>query len=150
MRIRQVLDEFLQFRSPNAICAVDSKSTSYGSAMHDCLECSSHFLVIAFLSSLTILVLGACCIDAADHVVELRSSEDAVVFILNTQNIESRLQSLDQVRARSASVTTKDNLRRAFVNLANFINEGLIENGFIDTSELVIWSVCEYCSVLLP
>lgn len=69
--------------------------------------------------------------------VKLRSCKYAIVFVLNTQHVESCLQSFDQIRTRSASVTSEDNFGWTFVDLTDFINKCLVQDDLVNTCELI-------------
>ena len=82
--------------------------------------------------------------------MELRGCQDAVILVLDAQDVEGRFQSFDQIRAGGASVTCEDNLGWAFVDLADFIDKRLIQDLLISVCELVIRGVREYRSMRLP
>jgi hypothetical protein len=64
--------------------------------------------------------------------MELRGCQDTVIFVFDTQNVEGRFQSVDQIRTRGASVPGEDDLGRAFMNLTDLINKRFIKDGLVD------------------
>jgi hypothetical protein len=142
----KVLEQFTQLRTSNTVCAVNSQVALRLCVFHGLLESSRQLLVVALLADLTVLILSALCVDAADQVVELRGGEDSVVGDLSAGGSQGVVEAFDQAGTGGASVTGKDDSGRGIeVDLER------LDEVVVDLDEMIVGlGVGELSSVFLP
>lgn len=79
----KVLDEFPELGSTNAIGAIHRQRALRLLAAQCSLESGAELLVVTLLGGCTVRILGALGVEAADHVMELRCGEKAVLLDLS-------------------------------------------------------------------
>ena len=88
---REVLDELGQFGATHAVGTVDRQAARGSLALEGRLEGLAELFVVALLGGCAIGVLGALRVQAAHHIVQLRSGEEAVVLDLGAGGLEAIL-----------------------------------------------------------
>lgn len=105
-----MLYQFSQLDPSNAIGAIYSDCPSRFPSLHNPFVRSRELLIVSSLSRLPVLVWSVLCVCAAHQVVELRSCEDFVIYVVCAGCLQSVNQSRHQSGTGFAGISRIDDI----------------------------------------
>lgn len=142
--IGKVLAELFQFWSANTVGTVNGHTAFNFLMFHCTLEGIGQFFIIPDLSGLSIFRFGSLGVHAADHVVELRSCEEAIVLVLGAGCLQAIDECRDQSRSRGTRVSSKYDRSSGFTKVETIVFYQVIVNL---PYCFLIGSICKFCGM---
>lgn len=141
----QILDQFPQFRSTNAVRTVNSQAALDLDTPHDSLESLCKLLIITLLGRLAVLILCPKSVLAADDIVQLRRGHIFHVGKLDLCSGKCSIEHANQTGARCTSVPGEDHTSRVL-----HVNINLLDQFLVHIANLIQWSIGKLCRIFLP
>jgi hypothetical protein len=141
----QILDEFPQLRSADAVCTINSQRALDLDAPHDPLKSFCKLFVISLLSRLSILVLRSESVLAPDDVMQLGSGHILHIDELGLRGSECSTEDADESRTGCTSIPGENNTSRVLHADIDLLNQFVV-----NVTNVFQRSIREFCSVCFP